>query len=76
MSIYLYITCDDCEETSGVIGRNTRHEDGLEDSDGISRWRLYPEASRFLVAHKGHRVRLLDEFQRYPQGEGWRGWGE
>lgn len=74
MSIYLYIRCEDCKEDSGVIGRNTEHKDGLEDNEGILRWRVYPEAIAFLVRHKSHRVRLIDEFQKSP--DEWPGWGE
>jgi hypothetical protein len=74
MSTYLYIRCEDCQEDSDVIGRNTIHEDGLEDSLGITKWRLSKEAIVYLVKHKGHRVRLIDEFQQNP--DEWPGWGQ
>lgn len=74
MSVYLYLHCLDCEQYSDVIGRNTTHEDGLEDNLGILKWALYREAKVFLVKHKGHRVMLIDENARYPNE--WPGWGQ
>lgn len=74
MSIYLYIRCEECNEDSDVIGRNTEHDDGLEDSVGIVKWRLYfPDAARFLVKHKSHTVRLISEFEKYPEDPPWSG---
>lgn len=73
MSIYLYIRCEDCIEDSGVIGRNTRWEEAVKDEHGFL-WRLYKEADEYLIKHKGHSVRLIDEFQQNPNE--WPGWHE
>lgn len=60
MSVYLYLICEDCERTSDVIGRNSSGE-GSHPSEGGMTWRLYKEATPFLIRHLRHHVRLVPE---------------
>jgi hypothetical protein len=69
MSIYLYLHCRDCDEFTGVIGRN---------SSGDKRWYIYTgepkymnEVDEFLVRHMGCNVTLVDEFTRSPESPPW-----
>ena len=55
MSIYYFFRCDDCDEWSDVIGRNTT------DDEGKYTFRLY-DVVPWLTVHERHHIRFGCEY--------------